>query len=180
MQSLFFVSRAVSQLIDLGSGKILLVSKFLMDIIVQFLYRQGAHLSLHFGLFQASFRIFGVFKEPLNKPKLALNKPKCGHTHVHVGALLVQTKIVQSGFHLEKKFRGGRSIACKLINIHNIHYRMFAPRLSFCYLHSGSCCAYTIYSIPEIDQFCTSAVKLSSITSCASQRSKGSRNSVIN
>ena len=32
----------------------------------------------------------------------------------------------------------------------------------------------------EIDQFCTSAVKLFSITSCALRRSKGSWNSVIN
>ena len=59
-------------------------------------------------------------------------------------------------------------------------YQLFAPRLSFCYLHSGSCCTNTVYSILDIDQFSTSAVKLFPITSCASQRSKGSRNSVIN
>ena len=57
---------------------------------------------------------------------------------------------------------------------------MFAPRLSFYFLHSGSCWAHTIYSIPEIDQFCALAVQLSSITNCASQWSKGSRNSVNN
>ena len=47
------------------------------------------------------------------------------------------------------------------------------------YLHSGSSCAHAIFSIPEIDHICSSAVHRSSATNCASQRSRGSKNSVL-
>ena len=60
----------------------------------------------------------------------------------------------------------------------HVYHLLFAPRLSIT-------CTQVLFaltqsnSIPEIDQFCTSAVHLSSLTNCASQRSKGSRNSVL-